>query len=164
MLIKGTKKGNAIPMDPKTAVKHAVGRACKVMNTLETVYWADSRTVKLNPDGLKFMTDKDGVWEAWAEGTANIGKTVTKTGLFHKPRPHAFKLHYKLAKDEWGIPDIALMSPPEVAPVENNPAKMLVPTALVVNPAALAREQVGPGAKKPFVKPKPKKEEQGANA
>lgn len=120
MLIKGTtRKGDPIPMDARGALKAAVERLCKAVNTLETVYWVDKRTIKETK--FQSLVDKDGKWEAWAEGTANIGKTDAKTNHFHKPRPHTFKVHYRLAKDEWGIPDIEIVSPPEFAAIDRNP-------------------------------------------
>lgn len=126
MLIKGTtRRGDAIPLTAKEALKHAVGRLCKFLNTRETIYWVDQRSIKETM--FKSLADKDGVWEAWAEGTADIGFTDAKTNLFHKPRPHTFKVNYKLDKDEWGIPDIAIVGTPEISPIERNPAKLAGP-------------------------------------
>jgi hypothetical protein len=126
MLIKGTtKKGNAIPLGPREALKHAVGRLCKVVNTLENVYWVDHRTIK--ETAFQSLVDKDGIWEAWAEGTAAIGRTCTKTNNFHVPIPHTFKVHYKLSKDEWGIPDIAVVGIPELTAIERDPSKLAGP-------------------------------------
>jgi hypothetical protein len=97
------------------------------------------------------MVDVNGVWEAWAEGTVNVGKTIGATDLFHKPVPHTFKLHYKLAKDEWGIPDIAIVGVPELTPIERDPSKMAGP--IPADPVGLALVQEGPKGKKPAVAP-----------
>jgi hypothetical protein len=123
-------------MTPEEALKPAVERACKALNTLETVYWVDRRTIKSTD--VKSLLGKDKLWEAWAEGTAKIGKTITQTGgKFHVPKEHTFKIHYKLAKDEWGIPDIAIIDIPELIPVEKNPAKLIGP----LTPAPMAKAQ-----------------------
>lgn len=135
MLIKGTDgKGNAVPLSPEEALKPAVGRACKALNTLEKVYCADARTIQ--GDGqVKSLMHQNGVWEAWAEGTANIGYVDTKTGHFHLPVPHTFKLHYRLAKDEWGLPDIEMATAPEIVPIERDPSKMVGPLPIAETPA-----------------------------
>lgn len=126
MLIKSiTQKGDAVPLTAAEALRPAVTRACKACNTLDIIYWVDTRTVK--ETSLTSRADKDGVWEAWAEGTADIGKTITKTDEFIHPTPHTFKMHYKLSKDEWGIPDIEMVGIPELIPVERDPSKMVGP-------------------------------------
>jgi len=124
MLIKGTtKKGDAIPLTASEALKHAVVRLCKTLSTLDVVYWLDNRTVK--ETSFQSMVDKDGKWEAWAEGTADIGKTDAHTNAFHVPVPHTFKVNYKLSKDEWGIPDIEIIGTPEFTPIERDPQKLM---------------------------------------
>jgi hypothetical protein len=137
MLIKGiTKKGNAIPLTPQEAFKPAVRRACKALNTLDKVYVVDHRTIKQGT--FKHMTHPDGNWEAWAEGTANIGHVDVHTGQLHNPIPHTFKLYYKLSKDEWGIPDIAMADMPEITPIERDPSKMVGPIPIATAPAIVA--------------------------
>lgn len=139
MLIKGTTgKGDAIPLTAKEALKHAVGRLCKAVSTLDIVYWLDPRTVV--ETAFQSLADKDGVWQAWAEGTADIGYTDAKTNNFHVPTPHTFKLHYKLSKDEWGLPDIEVVGQPEFAPIERNPSKLAGPMpepAVAVEPSTV---------------------------
>lgn len=144
MLIKGTdRKGNAIPMNAQESLAAAIGRACKALNTLERVYCPDLRTVKVEGQ-VKSLVGKDGLWEAWAEGTADIGFENTKTGNFHHPAPHTFKIHYKLAKDEWGLPDLEMVDTPEVTPIERNPSKLAggpIPVAEVPTVLAEATER-----------------------
>lgn len=125
MLIKSIdRKGNAIPYSASEALVHAVARAAKSKNTLETVYWIDKPTVSLDPSTFRSHAGKDRVWEAWAKGTVHIGHTVAKTGLFHQPKPHTFDIHYKLGKDEWGIPDIKILEA-TLEKIERNPSKMV---------------------------------------
>lgn len=152
MLIKGTnRKGDAIPLTAREALKHAVGRLCKAVSTLDIVYWLDARTVV--ETAFKSMADRDGVWEAWAEGTADIGYTDAKTNNFHVPIPHTFKVNYKLCKDEWGLPDITVVGQPEFAPIERNPSKLAGP---MPDPAAAP----DPSLARPAAKIKKSAEEQ----
>lgn len=125
MLIKGiNKKGDAIPYSPFEALPTAVTRAAKAMNTLEMIYWVDKSTVEAS--AFRSSTpDKNGYWEAWAEGTVSVGRTKTKGPVFYVPKKHSFKIHYKSAKDEFGIPDIAMASPPVIDTIETNPSKMI---------------------------------------
>lgn len=126
MLIKGvTKAGNPILYSPEESLPHAILQAIKAKNTLDMVYWIEKGSIKR--DSFKSTVDKDGVWEAWAEGEVSIGKTCAKRDKFFLPKLSTFKVHYKMGKDEFGIPDIELGSESVIEFIETNPAKKVGP-------------------------------------
>lgn len=139
MLIKAiSPKGNPIPYGPKEALPTAVARAGKKLNTLEQIIWVDKRTVTI--DKFNSTKDKDGQWEAFAEGTAMVGVTKAATGHFYIPKLYAFNIQYKLGKDAVGIPDIEIVAISAFDPVETNPSKMVGDTPQVASPVTVLGE------------------------
>lgn len=142
MLIKGvTRKGDAIAYSAEEALKAAVERVAKANNTLDVVYWIDNTSIVKS--SFSSTNHADGTWEAWAEGTVNVGKTITRTDEFLQPVPHAFKVHYRLTKDDWGLPDIILPTDSTLTPLERNPAKLAGGMPLVAPAQPLKSARAG---------------------
>ena len=140
MLIKRvTSKGKPVPYTAEEAVGFAVARSAKIKNTMEVIYWIDRKSI-VTTKFHSAPTDTNGGWEAWAEGTVHVGKTVAKTGKFHTPKAHAFKTHYKSGKDDWGIPDIVVLPDSVLDLTETNPAKMVGAVPEKTNPINIIGE------------------------
>lgn len=109
MLIKQvTKKGDAIPLSPQEALKPALQRALAAQSTAQKVLWLDGAV--LIADSVQVTQGDGDLYEAVATGTCMVGHTITETDQFHNARPHSFRVHYRSAKDDIGVPDIDIVS------------------------------------------------------
>jgi hypothetical protein len=120
MIIKAvTKKGDVVPQTAEEALKPAIIAALKTKNTQEVVYWADPTGTAV--DSFRTTnTGDNGTWEAWATGSTMVGKTTTKDDRFFDPKPHLFDVHYKLGKNDIGLPEVVVVSF-AMQPVNTNP-------------------------------------------
>ena len=140
MLIKKiTQKGKPIPYTPKEAIPFAVARSAKVKSTLAVVYWVDRRSIIVT-SFKSGPTDTEGGWEAWAEGTVAVGKTMASTGKFHVTKSHAFNTHYKSGKDDLGVPDIVVLDDSTLDLLEVNPSKLVGDVPVNVPPITILGE------------------------
>jgi hypothetical protein len=120
MIIKAvTAKGDAVPMTAEEAVGKAIVAALVTKNTTDMVFWADTTAAKINRP-IRSMNHPDG-WEAWVTGEVPVGKTRTMDDQFFTPKPHTFAVHYKLAKDDLGMPSLKIVDF-SMAPIQSNPA------------------------------------------
>jgi len=139
MLIKGiSRRGDAIKLNAKEAIPHAVTRAIKALNTRDTIYWVEKS--KIHVEKFHSMNKDKDQWEAWVEGRAWVGQTKARTGRFYVPKEHSFKVHYKTGKDSFGLPDIELAAKPEVVLLEKNPTKLVGDVPVVAAPKTIVGE------------------------
>lgn len=104
---KGPKRGTPILYTPEEAAPFAVERGVKGMNTREKIFWVLKKSIKID---TSTSTSSGGeTYDAQASGTAQIGYTDVATDKFYAPKEHSFVVRYKSARDEKGIPDIAIV-------------------------------------------------------
>lgn len=125
MLIKGvTKKGDAIPLSPREALSAAVGIGLSQKNDESFVFWLGSKDIEVEASQFHVTTKPEDQYDAVAEGLCLVGKTRVKDDKFYVARKHAFKIHYRSAKDEIGVPHVEVTDF-EAVPVETNPANLV---------------------------------------
>lgn len=109
MLIKQiTKKGDAVPLTPQEALKHALQRALAFLSEPGKVYWLGAEVV--SADELSVTQGEGDSYEAVASGSCYVGHTLTAEDKFFTAKPHSFRVHYRSSKDDIGVPDISIVS------------------------------------------------------
>lgn len=109
MLIKTvTLSGKPITYSPLEALPFAVESALKQLNTKDTVYWCLHDTV--TTASIHTTELPGGRWETQASGSVKIGKTDAATDRFFEPKMTSFTIHYRLGKNELGLPEAEVVS------------------------------------------------------
>lgn len=123
MLVKAaTKKGEAVPFEPKEALPTALEYGLKKQSSQARIYWVRRDTVKGDVSFTKNTVD--GFYTAIANGTAMVGYTDAATDLFHDAKPYKFSVTYHSTKDGLGLPDI-FVDKFEMGPVNQDPSAMM---------------------------------------
>ncbi len=109
MLIKTvTLSGKAVTYSPKEALPFAVENALKQLNTKDEVFWCMHDSVTTT--SIHTTELPGGGWEAQASGSVKIGKTHAATDRFFEPKTTNFTIHYRLGKNDLGLPEAEVVS------------------------------------------------------
>lgn len=168
MQIKGTdSRRRAIPFEPHELVHAAIVQGLKEHGGNDWIYWSPKDGLKLESPVIASKNPVDGTWEATAQGVCLIGKTKIATDQFYDAKRCSFKIAYKSAKDDLGLPDLKVLTF-VFEFVETNPSKTtgpVPPKSVPVSPPVkgeLVQEAAKPATKvevKAEVKVEPAKKE-----
>ena len=109
MTIKGVQNGKAIPMGAKESLPKAVILACSQSQDDAFIYWAKEETMDVTTFNVQ-DAGTPGIWVAQTAGTVMVGKTKKQTDQFFEPKKYNFKITFRNASDNLGLPTIKLDS------------------------------------------------------
>lgn len=124
MLIKTIVNGKAIPLSPQEALIHALVMGLSRMNNPNFIHWTHDKNVKVTKFSVQQLSDEG--YEAFAEGSVNVGKTKIPEDTFYTAKLYDFVIHYKSTKDPIGAPhlDVVAFS---ISPANVNPSANVGP-------------------------------------